>query len=490
MKKIIKAFLTVIILLMTTAILLFAQDSENKLSGGIQFNVLLPATEFNYDNGLKSSYLIRGLARHQFSDMISAELGVGYGRLAGFDFEKQYWGTELVPVDLRVLIKPFGKSLPYFYAGGGPVIYKVKFFPSSISPEPVLQSAWNGIVEAGTGITSKLTERVSLDFNAGISYSFTDNLNYYRQGELEDAYIHLGIGLLFTDSDADDDNDNDGLTNGQEKALGTDRNNPDTDGDGLKDGEEVNRYKTAPLNPDTDNDGLKDGEEVNRYKTDPLNPDTDRDGLKDGEEVTRYKTDPLNPDTDEDGLKDGEEVSKYKTDPLNPDTDKDGLKDSEEVAKYKTDPLKADTDGGTVNDGKEIVNGTNPLDPKDDVPKKEEIKVEVGTSIVLEGVVFKTASAEISPESGEILEKAFNTLAQNPEVEVEIQGHTDNVGKSSYNLKLSQKRADAVKDYLVKMGINESRITTKGFGSTMPAVSNTTPENKQKNRRIEFFRVK
>jgi outer membrane protein OmpA-like peptidoglycan-associated protein len=490
MNTLIKSFIIVIILLMIVSVPTFSQATDNKLWGGIQVNGLLPATEFNYDNGLKSSYLVRGLARYQFSDLVTVELGMGYGILSGFDFNKKYWGTEIIPVDVRLLLKPFGADLPYLYAGVGSLIYKVKFFPTSVSPKAVRASDYNGCVPLGIGITKKLTETMSLDLSGGATYSFTDNLNYYHLGKPEDAYYQLGIALLFTGSDDDKDYDNDGLTNGQERALGTDPKNPDTDNDGLKDGEEVNKYKTNPLNADTDNDGLKDGEEVTRYKTDPLNPDTDKDGLKDGEEVTKYKTDPLNPDTDKDGLKDGEEVTKYKTDPLNPDTDNDGLKDGEEVAKYKTDPLKADTDGGSVNDGKEITNATNPLDPSDDVPKKEELKVEVKKSIVLDGVVFKTASAEISPESAEILEIAFNTLNQNPEIEVEIQGHTDNVGKHAYNMKLSQKRADAVKDYIVKKGIAAFRITTNGYGPDKPVVPNTTPENKQKNRRIEFFRMK
>jgi outer membrane protein OmpA-like peptidoglycan-associated protein len=491
MKNLSKCFLLVISLLMVVPVTTISQVAEDsKLTGGIQFSELVPATEFNYDNGLKHSYLVRGLGRYQYSEIVGFEIGLGYGALAGFDFDKTYWQTEIIPVDLRVLLTPFGQEAPYFYAGTGALIYRVKIRPSSVSPKSVSSSALNGVLPVGIGITKKLTETVSIDISGGFSYSFTDNLNYYKLGKPEDAYYQLGIGLIFSGNEDEKDYDQDGLKNGQEKALGTDPKNPDSDGDGLKDGDEVNLYKTLPLKADTDGDGLKDGEEVLRYKTDPLVADTDKDGLKDGEEVMQYNTDPLVADTDKDGLKDGEEVLKYKTDPLNPDTDGDRLKDGEEVNKYKTDPLKADTDGGSVNDGKEIANGTNPLDPADDVPKKEEIKVEVGKSIVLEGIVFKTASAEISPESASMLEKAYNTMAQNPEVEVEIQGHTDNVGKHTYNMKLSQSRADAVKAYLVNKGIAAARITTIGFGPDKPVVPNTTPENKQKNRRIEFFRTK
>jgi outer membrane protein OmpA-like peptidoglycan-associated protein len=80
--------------------------------------------------------------------------------------------------------------------------------------------------------------------------------------------------------------------------IGTDPFNPDTDGDGLTDGEEVKTYKTNPLNPDTDYDGLKDGAEVHTYKTDPLNADTDNGGVRDGHEVIEDSTNPLDPADD------------------------------------------------------------------------------------------------------------------------------------------------------------------------------------------------
>jgi outer membrane protein OmpA-like peptidoglycan-associated protein len=153
--------------------------------------------------------------------------------------------------------------------------------------------------------------------------------------------------------------------------------------------------------------------------------------------------------------------------------------------------LKQDTDGGTVDDGKEITNGTNPLDPSDDVPKVEqELKTEVNVPIVLDGIVFKTGSAEITPVSEEILMQAFNTLDRHPEIFVDIQGHTDNVGKHDSNMKLSKRRADAVKTWLVNKGIVSNRITTTGFGPDKPIAPNTTDEGKQKNRRIEFMRTK
>jgi len=81
------------------------------------------------------------------------------------------------------------------------------------------------------------------------------------------------------------DSDNDGLTDAEEKILGTNPNSPDTDADGLKDGDEVKVYKTNPLLMDSDNDGLSDYQEVTVYKTDPNKADTDGDTYLDGAEV-------------------------------------------------------------------------------------------------------------------------------------------------------------------------------------------------------------
>ncbi len=90
------------------------------------------------------------------------------------------------------------------------------------------------------------------------------------------------------------DRDGDGLSDSQEEIIGTDPDNPDTDSDGLTDGEEVLTWGTNPLNRDTDGDVLLDGDEVHTYGTDPTNPDTDGDGIPDGVEIATG-TDPLDP---------------------------------------------------------------------------------------------------------------------------------------------------------------------------------------------------
>jgi len=209
------------------------------------------------------------------------------------------------------------------------------------------------------------------------------------------------------------DFDNDGLNNLRELSMGTNVFNPDTDVDGLIDGQEVNNYNTNPLIADSDMDGLADGIEVNTYRTDPLAVDSDNDGLKDGDEVNGvwhlfevrqvmakdfdpslhwtlehsiwdgkifqrhyswtgnswtwpydqenvlkdngivlFTSNPLLTDTDGDGLKDSFEFE-IGTDPRSKDTDNDDLDDFIEFNNYQTSPIFYDTDGDLLGDREE-----------------------------------------------------------------------------------------------------------------------------------------
>jgi outer membrane protein OmpA-like peptidoglycan-associated protein len=112
--------------------------------------------------------------------------------------------------------------------------------------------------------------------------------------------------------------------------------------------------------------------------------------------------------------------------------------------------------------------------------------VKVGESIVLENIFFESGSYELLPESTVELEKLYDFLIKNPTLKVEISGHTDNVGSDADNLVLSDNRARAVFNYLVKKGIGSSRLSFKGYGETKPVASNNTEEGRAKNRRTEI----
>jgi OOP family OmpA-OmpF porin len=107
----------------------------------------------------------------------------------------------------------------------------------------------------------------------------------------------------------------------------------------------------------------------------------------------------------------------------------------------------------------------------------------------LEGVVlFDFDSDDIKPEAYPLLNEVLTILKKNPQLSVEIQGHTDNVGSAEYNQTLSEERAQAVMDYLVKNGIDPQRVSSTGYGLTRPVASNDTDEGRAKNRRVELRR--
>ncbi len=117
-----------------------------------------------------------------------------------------------------------------------------------------------------------------------------------------------------------------------------------------------------------------------------------------------------------------------------------------------------------------------------------EIKKEVKRLFqkALQGIQFQTGASTIKAGSFPILNQIAQVLNANPTYLIEIQGHTDNVGKPASNMILSDKRAAAVRDYLIKKGVDDGRMTSHGYGDTKPVAENTTSAGKAKNRRVEF----
>jgi outer membrane protein OmpA-like peptidoglycan-associated protein len=108
---------------------------------------------------------------------------------------------------------------------------------------------------------------------------------------------------------------------------------------------------------------------------------------------------------------------------------------------------------------------------------------------VIKGVTFENGKADIKPSSTALLDEAAGVLAQYPALRVRIVGHTDDRGKREYNVQLSQERADSVKAYLVKKGVDASRVESQGVGPDSPIADNKTPAGRAENRRIEFSLV-
>ena len=227
----------------------------------------------------------------------------------------------------------------------------------------------------------------------------------------------------------------------------------------------------------------------------PPPKDTDNDGIIDDNDkcptqpgVAKYQGCPV-PDTDKDGINDDNDkcptvagLAKYQGCPV-PDTDKDGINDEDDkcpnnpgVARYQGCPVP-DTDGDGVND------------EEDKCPKVAGPVDNFGCPVIgikSYEIVFKTGSAVLLAKGKPILDTVVAYLKRNPDVEVTIDGHTDNTGSDKVNNPLSVKRAEATKKYLVSKGIKADRLVTAGFGSTQPVADNKTKEGREKNRRIEI----
>jgi len=104
----------------------------------------------------------------------------------------------------------------------------------------------------------------------------------------------------------------------------------------------------------------------------------------------------------------------------------------------------------------------------------------------LDDVLFDFDKSNVKPEAGAILDRLVAFMNENKDKKVSLAGHTDSVGTEAYNLRLSERRVNSVKDYVVKKGVDSSRISGQGFGESKPIADNKTAEGRSKNRRVEI----
>ncbi len=120
-------------------------------------------------------------------------------------------------------------------------------------------------------------------------------------------------------------------------------------------------------------------------------------------------------------------------------------------------------------------------------PESHRIVIPTRGSVTLEGVTFAFNSADLTEASRPVLDDTASGLKEHAGLKVEIQGYTDGVGSARYNLALSQRRADAVRQYLIGQGVDPSQLTARGYGKADPVASNATAEGRARNRRVVLF---
>ena len=223
--------------------------------------------------------------------------------------------------------------------------------------------------------------------------------------------------------------------------------------------------ETTPPDPDTDGDGLVDStdacvvepEDRDGYLDDDGCPEVDNDLDTIADVTDKCPNEPEDPDSfeDEDGCPD-------------PDNDKDTVADAQDQCPNEP--------GSTTQEP--LGCPSNPLVVVTDCEVK-----------ITQQIHFEYNKDKIRPESFPVLDAVVDVLNKNPDIKLEVQGHTDNRGGAAYNKNLSNRRAASVKTYLVTHGITPARLTSLGYGFDRPIVDNSTEQNRALNRRVQFIRT-
>jgi OmpA-OmpF porin, OOP family len=247
----------------------------------------------------------------------------------------------------------------------------------------------------------------------------------------------------------------------------------DTDQDGLFD--DVDQCKTVPEDMDgfEDSDGCPEPDNDLDDILDPVdecpNDAEDRDGFDDSDGCPE-------PDNDKDGVLDGADACPAVAE------DKDGVSDEDGCP-------DCDDDGDGVPECPQALDlcPGQRGEPGDGCAKKYGLVVITETKIELKQTVFfDTRRATIRPVSFRLLDDVAQALLDHPGLAVRIEGHTDSQGSESFNLTLSQRRAEAVRAYLVRKGIEQTRMVAEGYGESVAIADNRTSNGRSQNRRVEF----
>ncbi len=400
-------------------------DNAKDLIGNKDWNILPSISRITGEK-----YLDKGF---------TLQLAGSLNKITHLDIENDsdflYWAIDaVVKYDLNNLVGDTSWFDPYVYLGGGYTSVDEK---------------GEGMANVGVGFNTWFNDNLGLNFQTGTKVGFADNVRTHYQ-------TSLGLVIKFGGKDTDGDGVYDKEDACPEVAGLAEFNGcPDADGDGVKDSDDAcpNTAGLAAMNgcPDSDGDGVADKDDMcpnsKGTKANKGCPDSDGDGVVDKDDKCASVAGPAAnagcpwPDTDGDGVLDKD----------------DKCPNVAGVASEMGCPEKPITKEAT-----DVI------------------------AFKAKSILFNSGRSSFKPGVTKQLDAIVEIMNKYPKATFAIEGHTDSSGSAPLNLRLSEKRANAVKNYLVKKGVDTTRIEAKGYGEGSPVDTNNTRAGRANNRRVEI----
>jgi OOP family OmpA-OmpF porin len=469
------------VLLIAGMATLQAQNADNKWGIGAHLGVMEYNGDFaNQFYSFKQGYAVGGSVSrylnpsfdamlHFFYDGVNSNDLGRFGQATWLDFYSHMYNLNLLAkykFNNGYILKETAIVAPFILAGLGGNMAKT----SGTGPTGAFDETYfNPNIYGGLGVNFRITPGISLAVQSSFMTPFNDKIDGWypdvAANKSPELFLENSVGVY--------------VTPGKAKAK-----KKDSDGDGV-----VDKLDLCPDTPagvpvdangcplDTDKDGILDYQDdcptVAGLKQFNGCPDTDGDGIPDKldecPDVAGTAALKGCPDTDGDGVIDKDDrcpntPKGYKVDRFGcpVDADRDGIPDSEDAC--------PDTPGVSELKG-------CPFDVKAIIAKY---------NLTMEPILFDFDSYTLKTGGIDALDKINNALTNHKEFGVQFDGHTDYVGSEEYNLKLSEKRANSAKDYLIKKGIGGERIRLQYFGESKPAQDNKSKDGRSLNRRVEY----